>query len=36
MLGVTLAPITGLLVTETLAGRRPSMDITLLNPDRFA
>jgi D-amino-acid dehydrogenase len=36
MLGVTLAPITGLLVTETLAGRRPSVDITLLSPDRFA
>jgi D-amino-acid dehydrogenase len=36
MLGVTLAPITGLLVTETLAGRKPSVDMTLLNPDRFA
>ena len=36
MLGVTLAPITGLLVAETLAGRRPSIDLTLLNPDRFA
>ena len=36
MLGVTLAPITGLLVTETLTGRRPSVDLALLNPDRFA
>jgi D-amino-acid dehydrogenase len=36
MLGVTLAPITGLLVAETLTGRRPSVDITLLNPNRFA
>lgn len=36
MLGVTLAPITGLLVAETLAGRKPSVDMTLLNPDRFA
>jgi D-amino-acid dehydrogenase len=35
MLGVTLAPITGLLVTETLTGRRPSVDMTLLTPDRF-
>jgi D-amino-acid dehydrogenase len=35
MLGVTLAPITGLLVAETLSGRRPSVDMTLLNPDRF-
>ncbi len=36
MLGVTLAPITGLLVAETLTGRKPSVDVTLLNPDRFA
>lgn len=36
MLGVTMAPITGLLVAEILAGRRPSIDLTLLNPDRFA
>ena len=36
MLGVTLAPITGLLVAETLTGRKPSVDMTLLNPDRFA
>jgi len=36
MLGVTLAPITGLLVAETLAGRKPSVDMTLLNPVRFA
>ena len=35
MLGVTLAPITGLLVSETLTGRKPSIDMTLLNPDRF-
>ena len=36
MLGVTLAPITGLLVAETLTGRRPSVELTLLDPDRFA
>ena len=36
MLGVTLAPITGLLVAETLSDRAPSVDLTLLNPDRFA
>ncbi len=36
MLGVTLAPITGLLVAETLTGRKPSVDMTLLHPDRFA
>jgi D-amino-acid dehydrogenase len=36
MLGVTLAPITGLLVAETLAGRKPSVEMRLLSPDRFA
>ena len=36
MLGVTLAPITGLLVAQTLIGRPPSVEMTLLNPDRFA
>jgi D-amino-acid dehydrogenase len=36
MLGVTLAPITGLLVAETLTGRRPRVEMALLNPDRFA
>lgn len=35
MLGVTLAPVTGLLVAELLAGRRPSVNLELLNPDRF-
>ena len=36
MLGVTLAPITGRLVAETLTGRQPSVAMTLLKPDRFA
>lgn len=36
MLGVTLAPITGRLVAEVLAGRKPAVDLTLLRPDRFA
>ena len=36
MLGITLAPVTGLLVAEILTGRKPSVDMTLLNPDRFA
>ena len=36
MLGVTLAPITGLLVAEILSGQRPSIDLSLLNPNRFA
>lgn len=36
MLGVTLAPSTGRLVAEVISGRKPSVDLTLLNPDRYA
>lgn len=36
MLGVTMAPITGLLVSEVLGGKPPSVPLDLLNPDRFA
>lgn len=36
MLGVTMAPVTGLVVAELIAGRRPSVDLSLLKPDRFA
>lgn len=36
MLGVTMAPTTGLLVSEILAGRKPSIPLETLNPDRFA
>jgi len=36
MLGVTLAPISGLLIAEILSGRKPSVDIRLLNPNRYA
>jgi D-amino-acid dehydrogenase len=36
MLGVTLGPVSGLLVADLLAGRKPSVDLTLLNPDRYA
>lgn len=36
MLGVTLAPGTGRLVAEVICGRKPSVDLTLLNPDRYA
>jgi D-amino-acid dehydrogenase len=35
MLGVTLAPVTGRLVTEILTGRTPSVDLALLSPNRF-
>ncbi len=36
MLGLTLGPITGLLVAEILAGQKPSVDLSMLRPDRFA
>jgi D-amino-acid dehydrogenase len=36
MLGLTLAPITGLLIAEILTGRKPTIDLALLRPDRFA
>lgn len=36
MLGVTLAPVTGRLVAETLIGRPSSVNMTLLDPNRFA
>ena len=36
MLGVTLAPVTGRLVAEVVGGRKPSVDLALLKPDRYA
>jgi D-amino-acid dehydrogenase len=36
MLGVTLAPISGLVAAELLAGKKPSVDLALTNPERFA
>ena len=36
MLGISMAPSTGLLVTEILLNRKPTVDLTLLSPDRFA
>jgi D-amino-acid dehydrogenase len=36
MMGLSLAPITGRLVAQLLSGEKPSIDLTLLNPDRFA
>ena len=35
MLGLTMAPISGLLVADVLAGRKPRVDLTLLNPNRY-
>ncbi len=36
MMGLSLGPITGRLVSELLDGEPPSHDLTLLSPDRFA
>ena len=36
MLGLSLGPITGRLLAEILSGEIPSIDIELLDPDRFA
>lgn len=36
MLGLSMAPSTGVLVAEVLGARKPSIDLTLLNPDRYA
>jgi D-amino-acid dehydrogenase len=35
MMGVSLGPITGKIVADILANGRPSMDLSLLSPDRF-
>ena len=36
MLGLSLGPITGRLLAEIISGEIPSIDIELLDPDRFA
>jgi glycine/D-amino acid oxidase-like deaminating enzyme len=35
MLGVTLAPITGVLITDLLTGRTPRIEMTMVEPGRF-
>jgi D-amino-acid dehydrogenase len=35
MMGVSLAPITGKLMAEILSDEKPSIDIGLMNPDRY-
>ena len=35
MMGLSLGPITGRLVSEILSGEKPEFDLTLLNPDRY-
>ena len=36
MMGLSLGPITGKLISEVLSGEKPSIDVGLLNPDRYA
>jgi D-amino-acid dehydrogenase len=35
MMGVSLAPITGKLIADLLAGEKPALDLSLLSPDRY-
>ena len=35
MMGVSLGPITGQLVSQIVSGARPEIDLTLLSPDRY-
>ena len=35
MMGLSLGPITGRLIAEVLSGETPSIDLTLLDPDRY-
>jgi D-amino-acid dehydrogenase len=36
MMGLSLGPISGRLVSEIVSGEKPSFDLSLLNPDRYA
>lgn len=36
MMGLSLGPITGKLMTEIISGEKPAFDLQLLNPDRYA
>jgi D-amino-acid dehydrogenase len=36
MMGLSLGPITGKLVSEIISGEKPSFNLSLLNPDRYA
>ncbi len=36
MMGMSLSPVTGQLVSEIVSGETPSFDLSLLSPDRFA
>jgi D-amino-acid dehydrogenase len=36
MMGLSLAPVTGRLVAQLLAGEEPQIGLGLLSPDRYA
>ncbi|WP_438482645.1 FAD-dependent oxidoreductase [Oleiharenicola lentus] len=36
MLGLTMAPISGLLIADIISGRKPRVDLSMLSPDRYA
>lgn len=36
MMGLSLGPVSGRIVSEIVSGEKPSFDLTLLNPDRYA
>ena len=36
MMGMSLSPITGQLVSEIVSGEKPAFDLSLLSPDRYA
>ena len=35
MMGLSLAPVTGKIVSQLLAGEKPATDLTLISPDRY-
>jgi D-amino-acid dehydrogenase len=36
MMGLSLAPVTGKLMAEIISGEKPFIDISQLNPERYA
>jgi len=36
MMGMSLSPITGRIVSEIVSGEKPSFDLSRLSPDRYA
>ena len=36
MMGLSLGPVTGKIISDAIANRKPSIDLALLDPDRYA